>query len=190
MNGFQTTQVIRQREAVYNDKIRVPIVAISADAGIPLAECLAKGMDGLCNLGATTSFQDVLLTVVRHWLQAYRKSPRKTPPDMEGMQQQTLCSLLTFCIAGEPSSKDVHAQTTSQLPKILIVEDNNINMQVVKKFLEKSGYTNYDIANDGKEAVELYSTIHYDLILMDCQVCYPFAIVSYFINVLICCRCL
>jgi len=54
--------------------------------------------------------------------------------------------------------------------KLLVVEDNPINQQVVCRFLDKSGYS-YDIAANGKDAVEMYTSNFsgYALILMDCQ---------------------
>lgn len=81
MDGFITARTIRKKEAsFFKGAPRMPIIAISADPGISLKECLESGMDGLCSLGGSTPFQEVLLAVVRHWLQEYRKSPRKSPP--------------------------------------------------------------------------------------------------------------
>jgi CheY-like chemotaxis protein len=53
--------------------------------------------------------------------------------------------------------------------KILIAEDNKINQKVLSRILERMSIKNIDIANDGKEAVELEKTNQYDLILMDMQ---------------------
>ncbi len=52
--------------------------------------------------------------------------------------------------------------------KILLAEDNKINQLVAKRFLERFGF-NLDIANDGKEAIQMVSATKYDLILMDIQ---------------------
>ncbi|XPF93840.1 response regulator [Colwellia sp. RE-S-Sl-9] len=57
---------------------------------------------------------------------------------------------------------------TSSTKKILLVEDNRINQKVVILHLTKLGYE-FDIANDGQEAVNLFTANHYDLILMDCM---------------------
>lgn len=54
--------------------------------------------------------------------------------------------------------------------KILIVEDNKINMKVAKKLLSKIGYENVDSAENGKIGYKKYKENNgYDLILMDCQ---------------------
>ncbi|MCF6331258.1 MAG: response regulator [Sulfurimonas sp.] len=49
---------------------------------------------------------------------------------------------------------------------VLIVEDNKVNQLFLEVILDKIGLT-MDIANDGKEAVELFKTTKYDLVLMD-----------------------
>ena len=53
--------------------------------------------------------------------------------------------------------------------RLLVVEDNAINMTVVRGVLSKLGYTQIDKARDGVEAVDMAAQTSYDLILMDCQ---------------------
>ncbi len=50
--------------------------------------------------------------------------------------------------------------------KVLIAEDNNINILVIKRFLEKWGIS-YKIALNGKEAVTLATNEFFDAVLMD-----------------------
>jgi len=52
--------------------------------------------------------------------------------------------------------------------KILLVEDNTTNQEIIIGLLENSGII-IDIANNGKEAVEKFKAKHYELILMDLQ---------------------
>lgn len=52
--------------------------------------------------------------------------------------------------------------------KILVVDDNRINLLVVEKFLKKWG-VEYDVAMNGKIAVKKAFKKEYDLILMDLQ---------------------
>lgn len=65
-------------------------------------------------------------------------------------------------------SKTEIAQTPPQFKgKVLLVEDNKSN-QVVTGFLIEEFGVSFDIANDGKEAVDLITAgEQYDLILMD-----------------------
>jgi PAS domain S-box-containing protein len=52
--------------------------------------------------------------------------------------------------------------------RILIVEDNEVNQQVVKEFLKLSGIV-VDLANNGKEALEKIEQQSFDAVLMDIQ---------------------
>ncbi len=52
--------------------------------------------------------------------------------------------------------------------KILVVEDNEINIKLIKKILENNGLS-CDIAVNGQEAVDAFKAKDYDLIFMDCQ---------------------
>ncbi len=50
--------------------------------------------------------------------------------------------------------------------KILLVEDNKANQMFMSLILKKFGFE-YEIANDGLEAIKAFENHHYDLILMD-----------------------
>mgnify|MGYP000737121575 CR=1 FL=1 len=50
--------------------------------------------------------------------------------------------------------------------EVLIAEDNPMNVLVLRKLLEQVG-VQADVANNGKEVVEMVEAKHYDLILMD-----------------------
>lgn len=52
--------------------------------------------------------------------------------------------------------------------KVLLVEDNLINVMVGKQILEKAGLE-ISVANDGKQAVDMVKENHYDTVLMDIQ---------------------
>jgi CheY-like chemotaxis protein/HPt (histidine-containing phosphotransfer) domain-containing protein len=51
---------------------------------------------------------------------------------------------------------------------VLLAEDNPVNVEVAAEFLTEFGMT-FDVAGNGREAVECYRAGRYDLILMDCQ---------------------
>lgn len=53
--------------------------------------------------------------------------------------------------------------------RLLVVEDNAVNMMVMQSVLTKLGFEHIDKAIDGSEAVEKGLAHDYDLILMDCQ---------------------
>ncbi len=58
--------------------------------------------------------------------------------------------------------------STLQGSKILLVEDNKINQEIIEGLLENSGIE-IDIVNNGKMAVDIFEKNKYELILMDLQ---------------------
>jgi len=65
---------------------------------------------------------------------------------------------------------DAECRSEENAVRVLIVEDNLVNQKLAKMMLSKAGY-HVNIANNGKEAVDMY-TAHpddFDLILMDIQ---------------------
>ena len=52
--------------------------------------------------------------------------------------------------------------------KVLLAEDDLVNQKVLSAMLELSGVT-VEIASNGQEAVDKYSSGDFDLILMDCN---------------------
>lgn len=53
--------------------------------------------------------------------------------------------------------------------KIAIAEDNLVNQMVIKKFLNKLGYFDFSMRDNGHEIVELIKDESFDVILMDMQ---------------------
>lgn len=52
--------------------------------------------------------------------------------------------------------------------RVLVADDNIVNQQVAVRMLEKLG-CRADAAINGRQAVSMHQTGHYDLVLMDCQ---------------------
>lgn len=53
--------------------------------------------------------------------------------------------------------------------KILLVEDNKINIKITKKMLEKLSFKDISVAENGRAAIEMVRVGFYDVILMDCN---------------------
>ncbi len=75
----------------------------------------------------------------------------------------------TDVIEKEKTNKKVKNDGVNFNTKILLAEDNLINQKVATVILEKMGFKQVDVANNGIEAVQLHLKNHYDLILMDIQ---------------------
>lgn len=56
----------------------------------------------------------------------------------------------------------------SRKPRLLVVEDNEVNLRMAIMMLEKFGFT-ADVARDGEQAVNQFAANAYDAILMDCH---------------------
>jgi CheY-like chemotaxis protein len=53
--------------------------------------------------------------------------------------------------------------------KVLVAEDHPLNRDFMRELLPQLGITDIDFAQDGEEAVYMYSKKPYDMILMDCH---------------------
>lgn len=53
-------------------------------------------------------------------------------------------------------------------PRVLLVEDNEVNQAVAVAILARLGYR-ADVVGDGQQAVDLVLQGRYGLVLMDCQ---------------------
>lgn len=81
------------------------------------------------------------------------------------------CSvLLPACEAPTAVEKrDTRSVAALQQVRVLLAEDNSVNQFVARNMLKKLGINHVDCAENGEEALALYQTNAYDLILMDCQ---------------------
>jgi signal transduction histidine kinase/CheY-like chemotaxis protein len=60
-------------------------------------------------------------------------------------------------------------KTKAENAKILIAEDHPVNQLFLVKLLKKFGFNRIDVADDGVQALDIYSRNQYDIIFMDCQ---------------------
>lgn len=71
--------------------------------------------------------------------------------------------------AAQAAAPSTPAKDARRSRRLLVVEDNAVNLMVMRSVLGKLGFTQIDHALDGGEAVDKAATAAYDLILMDCQ---------------------
>lgn len=70
--------------------------------------------------------------------------------------------------AKESGADRESAGERKRISRILVADDNEINQVVACKFLQKLGYE-VEIARNGREALVAAARVHYDAILMDCE---------------------
>jgi PAS domain S-box-containing protein len=75
---------------------------------------------------------------------------------------------LEAAVAVPPSQEPQHTQSSGDLGKLLLVEDNLINQKVAVAMLASGGY-HVDTVLNGAAAVHATAGMRYDAILMDCQ---------------------
>jgi len=71
--------------------------------------------------------------------------------------------------APSPPTADLVLPAANRSARLLVVEDNPVNMMVMQGVLSKLGYENIDRASDGEEALEVALRGKHDLLLMDCH---------------------
>ncbi|EDQ87916.1 uncharacterized protein MONBRDRAFT_26982 [Monosiga brevicollis MX1] len=83
-------------------------------------------------------------------------------------------SLWNALVYDEPLPEETVPEATvaqiALLPRILLAEDNPLNVQIALRFLDSMGMKDVILARDGQQAVDKFATEGpFDLILMDCQ---------------------
>jgi signal transduction histidine kinase/ActR/RegA family two-component response regulator len=109
------------------------------------------------------------LTIVRYLIELYGSQIEVSSQPGKGSEFAFKITLPIHAtvVDTEPDSEPEIINDKGLLPlKILLVEDNEMNLKVARKFLERWSYE-VDIAHNGKIAIEKFSQNHYDLILMD-----------------------
>ncbi|MFN1647508.1 response regulator [Vibrio rotiferianus] len=82
---------------------------------------------------------------------------------------QRLAKAIKTCMARSPHlDAEFHTKNLPTSGKVLIVDDNNVNQKIAGLHVRKAGF-DFDFANDGQEALELYQANQYCIILMDCM---------------------
>jgi signal transduction histidine kinase/DNA-binding response OmpR family regulator len=71
-------------------------------------------------------------------------------------------------IKNDETQKELLESKLRRRVRILLVEDNQTNQQLVQYILGKRGYQ-VDVASNGRRAVDACAVAQYDVILMDCQ---------------------
>jgi PleD family two-component response regulator len=70
----------------------------------------------------------------------------------------------------DSSSKQQQLQHRFSKARVLVAEDNSMNQIMIKKVLEKIGFTHITLVENGRKAIEAIQTTPFDLILMEVSI--------------------
>jgi len=112
--------------------------------GLPICKKLLEIMDGT-----------LMVTSEEHKGSSFRFFLELAVPSKEDMPDRS-------------GIEDLSAQTSLKDIRVLVAEDNAMNILVIRKFFERWGIHS-DIAEDGRKAVAMAAAKNYDIILMDLQ---------------------
>jgi CheY-like chemotaxis protein len=73
----------------------------------------------------------------------------------------------SFYAEDAPGEAAASGQSTRE-KRVLVAEDNAVNLAVIRRLLEKAGYE-VQVAKDGEEAFEVARQADFDFIFMDCH---------------------
>ncbi|MGF1684602.1 response regulator [Photobacterium minamisatsumaniensis] len=141
-DGLQATAEIRAYEAD-QQLHRTPIMALTASVvDDDIQHCLDVGMDD------------------------YIPKPFKAE-----VLQGKIADIISIeqSVKATESQSGANSDSSNTSKRVLLVEDNAVNQKVASLHLKKAGFV-YDIANNGQEAIDMYSSSRtFSLILMDCM---------------------
>ncbi|MGL6259885.1 response regulator [Vibrio sp. WXL210] len=155
LDGFEATKQIRAWEQNNGHK-KLPIIAMTASVvDDDIQYCFECGMDDYVPKPFKSDLLrdkiERLITEEPNLVVQSKSEPASATPE-----------------APVPSANQ-STGPSKEPEKILLVEDNKVNQKVAGTHLKNAGYQ-YDIANDGQEAVDLIEAGNkYQLILMDCM---------------------
>ncbi len=161
--------------------------ATSEPYGLALLDFQMPGADGVA-LAATIHADEKLVSLPLVLLTSMAfigKTRRLSEVGIAGhLTKPVKRGLLLDCLGTLLGQPDPTAEPGEQLPaaaepslfdtalrkraRILLVEDNVVNQRVAIAVLSRGGYR-CEVANNGREAVEIFEGMPLDVVLMDCQ---------------------
>jgi len=178
---FEVSQAVSAEEALSE-------IQIADGEGLPYGviytDYLMQGMDGIALSKKIKeldlSQQPKIIMITAHGREDIMQQAEKA--NLDGFLVKPVSQSILFDTTMQAFGREGVSDTDSRTDKdkeieelkeiqgarILLAEDNEINQQVAQEILEQAGLV-VEIANNGREAVEMAQKNNYDVILMDIQ---------------------
>ncbi len=190
LNVFINTENIKVRDVIkeFVKGWGCEVVTADASAKRPVADVAILDLDIIVN-NDITSYENLLknMVVAKHVVLLFPIIEKYKAHEIEGLniigrisrpvRRKLLYDVLLSVIDKKNEHDAIRENDTKNNnsgyksnynKKILLVEDNIVNQQVIVATLQKYGCL-VDVANNGAEAINRYKASRYDLIFMDCQ---------------------
>jgi PAS domain S-box-containing protein len=159
MDGFEMTQIIREKEAMHEIKI---VMMSSLDCNNQLRKAKKIGIDLYLTKPVRQScLFDCLCQVLS-------QSDSSSNFQAAITQEPSIQSEPSNKSNDEPTGDQTEEEQAKLIKRILVAEDNPINQKVIFKIIERLNY-NVTIASNGAEAIRELSQGKFDLVFMDVQ---------------------
>jgi adenylate cyclase len=146
-------------------KVRIPLNSVIGFSEILLENAAEPGrLDLISDLKKIHSAAELFLSRVNEIvdfskLDAGLKAPGPEVSDRSSLLRHALTSL-------RESAQDSAAVISGESGSILVVDDNEINRDLLSRYLERQGHA-VRVADNGRQALEMIATGAFDLVLLD-----------------------
>ncbi len=175
LRSWGISTFVVEDEASLADALRKPDDVQRLRAVVANEAALSPDQEALWRLLDREQGEGPGLILLAGWAPGSRSFPSSQPGRAVHLRTPVCETELRLAIAraGNRPSGSLQAlaeATLAHSPKwrILVAEDNAVNQVVVRRMIEKLGYS-LEIAADGRAAVDAAMREKFDLILMDCQ---------------------
>lgn len=118
--------------------------SIEQGSGFPFPQSIEEA--GITSPTTSTHDEATPLATQRHLPTPSRVPLPPTPGIKEPLKQLS-------------STSTTAASPTPRSPRMLLVDDNNVNLRLLHTFMQKRGYTDIHLASDGLQAVNMYKSL-------------------------------
>jgi len=138
--------------------------------GLAITKKLVLGLGGTINARSCVgAFSEFSVDMPMKQLHTQYTQPNSAQQLQHSTSFRELTSLAR--LSSDPTETSVSGKIETLNPgiRVLVVDDNTVNQKILERILRRLQIEHVHIASNGREAVEMEITNHFDVILMDIQ---------------------